>query len=142
MDVVVQSDYQDIYRITGGVLLVVNKFKEMEIDGVKYPRVGYCRRINSRLYKQGCQNHLKILTKEYKKEESCFGPAWSAPSGTVCYCDIPVEIAPKEEWEYQIKTSGESFSGRDENMIEFLREIELIIKKTGEGSLVADSTCQ
>lgn len=131
LEIVVQSDYQDIYRISDGVLLVINKFNTMKIEGVKYPSVHRTDKSNSRIYKKGCQNGLKKLIKEYKHEESWCDPEWSIPIGSVLYHDVPVEIVPENEWEYQIKTTGEMFKGNSYKMNELLNSILQIIK-TGE----------
>ena len=127
MEILAKTDYQDIYRITDGVLLVVNKFKPMKIEGVDYPHTYYPDRHNSKSYDKGCQKLLKILTKEYKHEETWCEPEWSVPSGTVVYNNVPVEVVSKYRWEYQIKTTGEMFSGDSERMTELVRQILQII---------------
>lgn len=132
MEVLCKSGYQDIYRITDGVLLVINKFKPMKIDGINYPHVWNTNKSNSRIYTNGCQKHLKRLTQEYKHEQS---PKWSVPIGTVIYGNTPVEIAPKNEWEYQIKTTGELFSGNQESILRLLNEIKKIIELNGVRTL-------
>lgn len=124
-----QSDYQDIYRITDGVLLVINKFKPMEIEGVQYPRIHRTDKNNSRIYAKGCQNGLKKLIKEYKHKASWCESEWSVPIGAVIYHDVPVKIVPENEWEYQIKTTGDLFSGNSYKMEELLNLILQIIKQ-------------
>lgn len=93
MEVLAKTEYQDIYRITDGVLLIINKFKPMKIEGANYARVYYTNRSNSKMYEKGCQNSLKRLTKEYRYE---YDPEWSVPTGTVVYHNVPVEIASKD----------------------------------------------
>ncbi len=127
LEVLAKTDYQDIYRVTDGVLLVVNKFKPMKIEGVDYPHTYYPNRHNSKSYDKGYQKLLKILTKEYRHEKTWCEPEWSVPSGTVVYSNVPVEIVSKDQWEYQIKTTGEMFSGNLERMTELVRQILQII---------------
>ena len=129
MEVLLKSDYQDIYRITDGVLLVINKFKPMKIEGVEYLSVRHTDRNNSRAYEKGCQSGLKKLTKEYKHEASWCEPEWSVPIGTVVYHDIPVEIVSENEWEYQIKTTGEMFSGDLRRVTGLINELLRIINE-------------
>ena len=124
LEVLAKTEYQDIYRITDGVILIINKFKPMKIEGTNYARVYYTNRSNSKMYEKGCQNSLKRLTKEYRHE---YDPEWSVPAGTVVYHDVPVEIVSKDQWEYQIKTTGEMFSGNLERMAELVRQILQII---------------
>lgn len=65
MEVVCQCDYQDIYRIKDGVLLIVNKFKYIvDAEGFRYAHVFNVNKTNSRIYANGCQKHLKVLTKD------------------------------------------------------------------------------
>ena len=127
-----QSDYQDIYRISDGVLLVINKFKTMKIKDVEYPSVHRTDKSNSRIYIKGCQNGLKKLIKEYKHEASWCEPEWSVPIGTVVYHNVPVEIVPEDEWEYQIKTTGEMFSGNLKRITELINELLMIINGEDE----------
>lgn len=129
MEVLAKTDYQDIYRITDGVLLVINKFKPIKIDGVTCPRTYYPDRHNSKSYNKECQKLLKILTKEYKHEKTWCDPEWSVPMGTVVYNNIPVEVVPKDQWEYQIKTTGEMFSGNYVKIIELINQILKIISE-------------
>lgn len=82
-------------------------------------------------YIKGCQSGLKKLTKEYKHEASWCEPEWNVPIGTVVYHDVPVEIVPENEWEYQIKTTGEMFRGNYQEIEKLLDSILHIIK-TGE----------
>ena len=39
-----------MYRVTDGVLLIVNKFVPIKIEGVEYPRVCWAGRSNSKAY--------------------------------------------------------------------------------------------
>ena len=60
MKTLAQTKYQDIYRVTDGVLLVVNKFEPLYIEGVEYPRVSPVNRAGMRSYNKNCQQQLPI----------------------------------------------------------------------------------
>ena len=128
MEILTKTDYQDIYRIIPGVLLIVNKFKYMKIEGVDYPHIYNTNKSNCKNYAKGCQNDLKQLTQKYTHKKSWCEPEWTLPKGTIMYYNRPVEIASKDEWEYQIKTTGDAFSGNRENIMKLLSVITNIIK--------------
>lgn len=69
MEVIAQTDFQDIYKIQYGVLMIVNKFKPIVFEGVDYPRTCWTDRSNSRVYAKGCQEDLKRLIKEYNVDK-------------------------------------------------------------------------
>lgn len=111
-----ETEYQDLYRITDGVLLVVNKFKPIDYGEDKYVSL-YDPKVKS--YNKGCQKRLKILKEDYYKQYDDI----TVPKGTVLYYERPVELARKYEWNYQIKTTGESLSGDFNEVTELLNEI-------------------
>ncbi len=126
---VCESDYQSIYRITDGVLLVVNKFEYMSFPDDKYPYI--YRSDNKRIWKryvEGCQTSLVELTIDYQDKYR----NWSIPKGTVLYNYRPVQIVPKSQWDYQLKTTGTAFSGNRSEMFILLSRIEDIISERGE----------
>ena len=128
MKAVVQTEYQDIYRITDGVLLVVNKFESLYIEGVEYPRVYPVNRAGMRSYNKNCQQQLKVLKNEWHCKGSWYTPAWSIPAGTVLYGSIPViTISDKNKWQYEIKTTGNMFSGNAVEILEMLHNIENVV---------------
>lgn len=116
MQVLAETEYQDLYRITDGVLLVVNKFKPIDYGEDKYVSL-YDPKVKS--YNKGCQKRLKILKEDYYKQYDDI----TVPKGTVLYYERPVELARKDEWNYQIKTTGESLSGDFNEVTELLNEI-------------------
>ena len=61
MKAVAKTEYQDIYRVTDGVLLIVNKFEPLYIEGVEYPRVYPVNRAGMRSYNKNGQQQLKVL---------------------------------------------------------------------------------
>lgn len=122
MEVVAQTDYQDIYRITDGVLLIVNKFIPIKYEGKEYFRVWKSKQ---RRYNKNCQEWLKVLQSDYYDEYDNI----TVPNGTVIYQDRPVVLSTnKADYQYQIKTTGESFSGNSTKMIEMLQNIIKAIK--------------
>lgn len=125
VEILAETKYQDLYRITDGVLLVVNKFKPIDYGEDKYVSL-YDPKVKS--YNKGCQKHLKILKEDYySKYEDV-----TVSQGTVLYYGRPVELARKDEWNYQIKTTGESLSGSLDEVTELLTSIIKIIDKEQE----------
>lgn len=116
MQALAETEYQDLYRITDGVLLVVNKFKPIDYGEDKYVSL-YDPKVKS--YNKGCQKRLKILKEDYYKQYDDI----TVHKGTVLYYERPVELARKDEWNYQIKTTGESLSGDFNEVTELLNEI-------------------
>ena len=107
MEVLANTEYQDVYRIVDGVLLIVNKFKRIICNEDEYFRVSFS---NSKVksYNKGCQKWLKVLKEDYHDEYSNI----SVPKGTVLYQDYPVELTIKpENYIYEIKTTGNAFGG-------------------------------
>lgn len=122
METLAETEYQDLYRVTDGVLLVVNKFKQINYGKDKY--VSLFDPVKS--YNKGCQKQLKILKEDYySKYEDV-----TVSQGTVLYYGRPVELACKEEWDYQIKTTGECFSGDFDEVTELLNEILKKVKSS------------
>lgn len=129
VQVLAETEYQDLYRITDGVLLVVNKFKPIDYGEDKYVSL-YDPKVKS--YNKGCQKRLKILKEDYYKQYDDI----TVPKGTVLYYGRPVELARKDEWNYQIKTTGESLSGDFDEVTELLTSIIKIIVKEKENDRI------
>lgn len=55
MEVLAKTEYQDLYRVTDGVLLVVNKFVPIEYENEKYFTV-YRGKVKQSKYNKGCQD--------------------------------------------------------------------------------------
>ena len=104
MEVLANTEYQDVYRIVDGVLLIVNKFKRIIYDEDKYFRVSFSK-AKFKSYNKGCQKWLKVLKEDYHDEYSNI----SVPKGTVLYQDYPIELS--NVYKYEVKTTGTSFSG-------------------------------
>lgn len=67
MEVLAKTEYQDLYRVTDGVLLVVNKFVPIKYENEKYFSVRR-RGVKQGKYNKGCQDWLKILKEDYYDE--------------------------------------------------------------------------
>lgn len=121
MQTVVETEYQDIYRVKDGALLIVNKFKPIDYSTQtdSFVRV-YDDYRNCRQYNKNCQRHLKVLKKDVYVSLSDI----TIPKGTVLYQGRPVNsINNAEEFEYQIKTTSDSFSGNSSEMAFMLNDI-------------------
>ena len=127
LEVLAKTEYQDLYRVTDGVLLVVNKFIPIEYENEKYFTV-YRGKVKQRKYNKGCQDWLKVLKEDYHDEYSGI----TVPKGTVTFIDRPViSTNNQSDWKYEIKTLGSAPSG-DFDMIEMLLSSILYTIKTGE----------
>ena len=123
METLCQSDYQDLYRVMDGVLLVVNKFKYVLENG-KCRISTYSKSRDSTVYAKGCQDQLRKLTKSGKAYDDN-----TYPKGTVVYYGYLIKKCPVEEYDFQIKTTGDLFSGNVTRLTEILKEIT---EKIGE----------
>lgn len=107
MEVLANTEYQDVYRIVDGVLLIINKFKRIIYDEDKYFGVSFSE-AKFKSYNKGCQKWLKVLKEDYHDEYSNI----SVPKGTVLYQYYPVEpTIKKDEHIYEIKIAGGAFGG-------------------------------
>ena len=123
MEVLANTEYQDIYRIVDGVLLIVNKFKRIIYDEDKYFRVSFSE-AKFKSYNKGCQKWLKVLKEDYHDEYSNI----SVPKGTVLYQDYPVELTIKpENYIYEIKTTGNAFGGDYNEVMDMIKNIRAIM---------------
>lgn len=121
MEVVAQTDYQDIYRITDGVLLVINKFEPIDYsDQTKEYVCVYNSKAKYKSYNKNCQVWLKVLKEDHEYK---YCPV-VVPKGTVLYMDIPVICTDdKNKWKYELKTTGTAFSGNYDTMLEMLGSV-------------------
>ena len=123
MEILANTEYQDVYRITDGVLLIVNKFKRIIYDEDKYFRVSFSE-AKFKSYNKGCQKWLKVLKEDYHDEYSNI----SVPKGTVLYQDYPVELTIKpENYIYEIKTTGNAFGGDYNEVMDMIKNIRAIM---------------
>ena len=127
MQVLAKTEYQDLYRVTDGVLLVVNKFVPIEYKNERYFTISRSK-AKQRKFNKGCQDWLKILKADYHDEYSGI----TVPKGTVTYMDRPVIPTDDQwEWKYEVKTTGNALSG-DFHVIESLLSNILYTIRTGE----------
>ena len=127
MEVLANTEYQDVYRIVDGVLLIVNKFKRIIYDEDKYFRV-YASKAKLKSYNKGCQKWLKVLKEDYHDEYSNI----SVPKGTVLYQDYPVELTIKpENYIYEIKTTGNAFGGDYSEVMDMINDIREVMDGNG-----------
>lgn len=122
MEIVVESEYQDIYRVTDGVLLIVNKFRHIDYSS-QIDRIISLYDGKFKSYNKNCQKWLRVL------KEDCNIYGITIPKGTVTYYDFPVELVSDiNDYEYEIKTTGSMFSGNNKSMLKMLSEIMSKIK--------------
>lgn len=110
MEVLANTEYQDVYRITDGVLLIVNKFlyKDYSKKTKRTVRVNDTGKDNCKTYHKGCQSCLKELKRDYLDSYATV----TIPKGTVLYLGYPVEpTIKKDECIYEIKIAGGAFGG-------------------------------
>lgn len=60
MKTVVESEYQDIYRVTDGVLLIVNKFRRIDYSS-QTDRIISLYDGKFKSYNKNCQKWLRVL---------------------------------------------------------------------------------
>lgn len=118
MEIVAQADYQDIYRITDGVLLIINKFEPIDYtDKTKEYVCVYNSKAKYKSYNKNCQTWLKVLKEDYEYE---YCPV-VIPKGTITYMGIPVMCTnDKDKWKYELKTTGTAFTGTYDTMLEMI----------------------
>lgn len=128
MEIVAHTDYQDIYRITDGVLFIVNKFIPVDYsDQTKEYIHVYRSEAKYKSYNKNCQNCLKVLKEDYEYK---YCPV-IIPKGTVLYMDVPVICTnDKDKWKYELKTTGTAFSGNYERMLDLITDVYNIVIET------------
>ena len=125
MEILANTEYQDVYRIVDGVLLIVNKFlyKDYSKKTKRIVKVNDTGRYNCKTYNKGCQSCLKELKRDYLDTYATV----TIFKGTVLYHGYPVEPTTKlENYIYETKTTGDAFGGdynEVTNMINNIREV-------------------
>jgi hypothetical protein len=128
VEVLAQTDYQDLYRISDGVLLVINKFKPIDYTDktTRYVRVWFPD-AKYKTYNKGCQKDLKELKEDYY-DKYC---TLIIKKGTVLYGGTPViKTGNKENWTYEEKTTASSLGGNFGIVEDMLSTILRIIRTT------------
>lgn len=122
IEILAETDYQDLYRISDGVLLVINKFKRIKYPSEPYFHV-YTSDAKYKSYNKGCQKWLKVLKEDYKNKYNDI----VVPKGTILYMGYPVESTSKKaDWTYEIKTTASCLGGdftTTENMLNTILSI-------------------
>ena len=122
MQVLAKTEYQDVYRVTSGVLLIVNKFQYMFEQRSPVDYSGRKRKIF----------HKNTKDLFINQEDKIDYYDNFIPKGTVLYHNYPViETNDNSKWTYEVKTTGSALSG-DFNMIERLLSSILYTIRTGE----------
>lgn len=127
METIANTEYQEVYRVTDGVLLVINKFKKM------YPNE-YIHVSHWGAERNGKRKHYNKNTKDLYVQQ--FDEVtWSGkevPKNTILYYSEPVVASEnKYDWTYQIKTSGDSFSGNANSIENMLSDILFAVRAGG-----------
>lgn len=116
-----KSEYQDVYRIKDGVLLLVNKYEH------NYNIYPWTIHQDSKPYLGS--KYLKILISNYEHEDYTCGKIWRVPKGMILADCRPVKLVNKNKWKYEIKTTGNAFSGDKQEIIKYFNEIVSIINQ-------------
>lgn len=125
IEVLAKTEYQDLYRVTDGVLLVVNKFIPIKYDNVEHV---YIYKGKTGKYNKGCQDYLKVLKEDYYEKYRDI----TVKKGTILYHSRPVIATDNQpDWTYEVKTTGSALSG-DFDMINNLLSSILYTIRTGE----------
>lgn len=123
MEILAKTDYQDLYRITNGVLLIINKFIPIDFSN-KTTRTVKVDVRGLKRYNTDCQEWLRILKEDYLDKYTTV----TVKKDTVLYYGIPVyPIDDKSKWRYEIKTTGNSFGGNSDEIKEMLNCVLTII---------------
>lgn len=127
MKILAQTEYQDLYRISDGVLLVINKFIRIEYQNDKYFSI-HRSDAKYKSYYKGCQKLLKELIEDYHDKYKNI----VVPKGTVIYENYPVKPTNnKLGWTYEVKTTGSCLGG-DFDSVENMLSMILRIMRTGQ----------
>ena len=122
MEILAQTEYQDLYRISDGVLLVINKFTRIEYPKEKYFLV-WLPDAKYKTYHKGCQKSLKELKEDYHYKDII------VQKGTVLYEGYPVKATDnKSDWTYEVKTTSSCLGGNFDTVENMLNTILRIMK--------------
>ena len=136
MEILANTEYQDVYRIVDGVLLIVNKFlyKNYSKKTKRIVRVNNTGRGNCKAYHKGCQSYLKELQKDYLDTYATV----TIPKGTVLYNGYPIELTIKpENYIYEVKTTGNAFGGDYNKVMDMIKNIREVM----DGNNFVDDLC-
>ena len=129
MEEIIKSEYEDVYRVRDGITLHVKKYRKVCDTGTyKYKRIKSEDRGKLKNYigdKNHRHCHLKVATEDVKVDN---GFSWIRdytiePKGSVFDDDFLLEVVSPSFYRYEIKTTGNSFSGSVADMTEILEDI-------------------
>lgn len=128
MEEIIKSEYEDVYRVTDGVTLHVKKYRRKTNTDGRYIYIVYDDAPKLKNYIKGSNYRhcrLKKASEDVRIREG-FGGASDyveALAGAVFESDVLVEIVPPNNYKYEIKTSGDAFSGSALGMMELVEDI-------------------
>lgn len=117
-EIVQQHEYQDIYRLCHGVLVIVHKYEQVShwLTGFK-PSMG---------------TKIKGIKNCYKLKDS-LEESWTRkiyPEGTIVLDGVVINpIDNSQNYRYELKTSGAYFSGNMEEFYKLLDNARKIINQ-------------
>lgn len=123
-EIVQKHEYQDIYRLCYGVLVVVNKYKHIS-NGWYW---NYTKKYKKKLEKiQGLKNCFKT-TEDIELDK--YDDNEIISKGTVIFEDRAIEpLIDKSKYYFELKTTGSCFSGNYEEFSRLLDTAKEIILK-------------
>lgn len=117
IEVIVKTDYRDVYQIEDDIFLVVNKFKYVAYDN-GIPSIIY---YNIKPYNNNCDG-LTVMTKTIMCNHV------QLVKGTILYHGRPVKLTDnKEQWEYNFFAKKLDISLNQEKVLQALEELKKII---------------
>lgn len=129
MEEIIKSKYEDVYRVRDGITLHVKKYRRVcDTETDKYKRIRSKDRDKLKNYIRG-KNHrhcnLKVATEDVEVDN---GFSWISdhtvePKGSVFDNDFLLEVVTPSFYRYEIKTTGNSFSGSAVDMNEIITDI-------------------
>jgi len=129
IEIVQQHEIQDIYRIAYGVLVKINKFKRNEYCGWYWATTNKYKKQMTKI--KEIKNCFRLTEDCICKE--CVLDNWEdviIPKGTIIFEDSPIEVLgayQKDDWFYELKTTGSSFSGDLEEFRDLINRIDKIV---------------
>lgn len=133
MEEIIKSEYEDVYRVTDGVTLHVKKYgkvRDEETGRYRCVKLEDLEKLKS--YIKG-KNYRNCRLKSASEDVYIDNGFWSGdytlvPKGSVFDNNFIVKPVSPDLYRYEIKTTGDSFSGLALDMTEFIENISTQIK--------------
>ena len=133
MEEIIKSEYEDVYRVTDGVFLHVKKYgkvRDEETGRYRCVKLEDLEKLKS--YIKG-KNYRNCRLKSASEDVYIDNGFWSGdytlvPKGSVFDNNFIVKPVSPDLYRYEIKTTGDSFSGLALDMTEFIENISTQIK--------------